>query len=68
MTADCLDDALAVLRAAALLGGDLEKATSWFFADRIDVFEGQTAETLVQQGRAHDVLNYIQSLEAGFSG
>jgi hypothetical protein len=68
MKSDFLDDALAVLRAATLLGGDLEKATSWFFGDRIDVFEGQTAETLVQQGRAHDVLNYIQSLEAGFSG
>jgi hypothetical protein len=41
MKSDFLDDALAVLRAATLLGGDLEKATSWFFADRIDVFEGQ---------------------------
>jgi hypothetical protein len=47
-TADCLVDALAVLRAAALLSGDLENATSWFFADRIDVFDGLTAETLVQ--------------------
>ena len=66
--ADTLNDALAVIRAAALLSGDLRKATSWYFADRNDVFGGLTAEVLVLQGRARDVLRYIGSLEAGFSG
>ena len=66
--ADSLNDALAVIRAAALLSGDLKKAASWYFADRIDVFGGSTAEELVLQGRARDVLRYIESLEAGFSG
>ena len=65
---DCLDDALSVIRAAALLSGDLKKAASWYFADRIDVFDGLTAEALVVQGRARDVLRYLESLEAGFAG
>lgn len=65
---DCLDDALAVVRAAALLSGDLKKAASWYFADRIGVFDGLTAEALVLQGRASDVLIYLETLEAGFSG
>ena len=65
---DILDDALAVIRAAALLSGDLKKAASWYFADPIDVFDGLTAEALVLQGRASDVLRYFESLEAGFSG
>jgi hypothetical protein len=65
---DSLDDALAVIRAAALLSCDLKKATSWYFADNIDVFDGSTAEALVLRGRARDVLRYIESLQAGASG
>jgi hypothetical protein len=68
MTDVRLNDALAVIRAAALLRGDLKEATSWYFSDRIAVFDGFTAEALVQQGRASDVLRYIESLEAGFAG
>jgi hypothetical protein len=63
-----LNDELAVIGAAAVLSGDLEKAASWYFVDRIDVFDGLTAEALVLQGRARDVLRYIESLEAGLSG
>jgi hypothetical protein len=65
---DRLDDALAVIRAAALVSGDLKKAASWYFADRIGVFDGLTAEALVLQGRASDVLIYLETLEAGFAG
>ena len=65
---DCLDDALAVIRAAALVSGDLKKTASWYFTDRIDVFDGLTAEALVLQGRASAVLRYIDSLEADFAG
>ena len=50
MTTDDLDDALTVIRAAALLGGDLQVATSWYFSERIALFDGLTAEALVQQG------------------
>ena len=63
-----LDDALAVIRAAALLSGDLQEAASWYFDESIDVFDGLTAEALILQGRARDVLRYIESLEAGASG
>lgn len=68
MTDADLNDALTVIRAAALLRGDLKAATSWYFGDRIAVFDGLTAEALIQQGRAHDVLHYIESLEGGFAG
>ncbi len=65
---DRLDAALTVMRAAALLSGDLKRAASWYYTDQIDVFGGLTAETLVLQGRARDVLIYIEMLEAGFAG
>ena len=65
---DYLDDALAVIRSAAVLNGDLKVAASWFFDDRIGVFDGLTAEALVLQGRARDVLIYIETLEAGSAG
>ena len=68
MTDEGLNDALTVIRVAALLRGDLKAATSWYFSDRIAVFDGLTPEALVQQGRAPDVLRYIQTLEAGFAG
>lgn len=47
MNGDCLDDALAVLNAATRLNGDLKRATEWFFGERIDLFDGMTAEELV---------------------
>ena len=56
--ADTLNDALAVIRVAATLSGDLRKATSWYFTDRIDVFDGLTAEALVLHGQARDVLRH----------
>ena len=68
MTAAYLNEALTVIRSAALLAGDLKVATSWYFNDRIVLFDGLTAEALVQQGRTLDVLRYIQTLEAGFAG
>jgi len=65
---DRLDDALAVIRAATLVSGDLQKAVSWYFTDRLDVFDGLTAEALVLQGRARALLRYVESLEAGAAG
>ena len=65
---DSLDDALAVIRAAALLSCDLKKAALWCFADPINVFDGLTEEELVLYGRARDILRYIESLQAGAFG
>jgi len=65
---DRLDDALAVIRAATLVSGDLQKAVSWYFTERLDVFDGLTAEALVLQGRARALLRYVESLEAGAAG
>jgi hypothetical protein len=33
-----------------------------------NIFDGLTAEALVLQGRARDVLIYLETLEAGFAG
>jgi hypothetical protein len=42
------------------LSGDLKRATEWFFGERIDLFDGLTAEELVQQGQEPDVLPHIE--------
>jgi len=63
-----LDDALELIRAAALLSGDFRKAASWYFADPIAVFDGLTPEALIVPGRAREVLRYLETLEAGFAG
>ena len=68
MTAAYLNEALTVIRSAALLAGDLKVATSWYFNDRIVLLDNLTPEALVQQGRTRDVLRYIETLEAGFAG
>ena len=52
MTDADLTDALTVIRAAAQLRGDLKAATVWYFGDQIALFDGLTADALVQQGRA----------------
>jgi hypothetical protein len=40
-------------------------AYAWFRSEPLPGFSGQTAMQLVQAGRAHDVLDYIDALDAG---
>jgi hypothetical protein len=68
LDAHFLDDALAVIRAGAILNGDLKVSVAWFFAEGISAFDGLTAELLVKAGRTADVLRYVESLEAGAAG
>lgn len=63
-----LREALRVLRAASDFSGDFEKALFWYRNDPLPGFSYKTPEKLVSEGRADDVLNYIESLQAGAVG
>lgn len=58
-----------VLAAATeVAGGDLEAAILWYRNKPLALFDYKTAETLVAEGRAADVLNLLESFQAGFIG
>jgi hypothetical protein len=57
-----------VLAAAVELTGDCGRASSWYRSERLPAFDDKTAEILVSEGRAGDVLRLIESLLAGPSG
>lgn len=61
-------DSLRVIRVASAVRGDVEDATSWFKNHALPAFDYKTPQTLVAEGRADDLIGYIQSLEAGFAG
>ncbi|WP_250482174.1 MbcA/ParS/Xre antitoxin family protein [Caballeronia sp. GACF5] len=63
-----LRDALRVIRAASELAGDVSKALFWYRNEPLPVFDYKTAEQLVSDGRADDVLRFVASLEAGAAG
>ncbi|BCQ28723.1 DUF2384 domain-containing protein (plasmid) [Caballeronia sp. NK8] len=63
-----LRDALRVIRAATDISGDVTKALFWYRNEPLPVFNYKTAEELVSEGRADDVLRYVSSLEAGPAG
>lgn len=58
-----------VLAAATVVaGGDLEAAILWYRNEPLALFDNKTAESLVAEGRAADVLNLLESFQAGFAG
>ena len=63
-----LREAVRVIRAAADLSGDLERALFWYRNEPLQPFGYRTAEQLVSDGRSEDVLRYVASLEAGAAG
>ena len=65
---DFLREALRVIKAATDLNGDLRKALFWYRNEPLSVFDYKTAERLVSEGRADNVIQYIGSLEAGAAG
>ena len=65
---DFIREALRVIKAATDLNGELPRALWWYRNEPLAVFKYQTAERLVSQGRADDVLSYVESLEAGAAG
>ena len=65
---DFLREALRVIKAATDLNGDLPKALFWYRNEPLSIFNYQTAERLVSEGRTDDLLRYVASLEAGAAG
>lgn len=63
-----LRETLRVIRAAADLSGDVEKALFWYRNEPLQPFDYKTAEQLVSEGRTDDLVRYIASLEAGGAG
>lgn len=58
-----------VLAAAlATAGGDVQRAIFWYKNEPLPPFEYKTAETLVAEGRADDVIGLLDSYQAGFTG
>ena len=63
-----LREAVRVLRAASDVSGDISLAMFWYRNEPLPVFGYKTAEQLVSDGRAEDVIRYVVSLEAGATG
>lgn len=63
-----LRDALRVIRAATDLAGDVSRALFWYRNEPLPVFDYKTAEQLVSEGRADDIIRFVASLEAGAAG
>lgn len=63
-----LRDSVRVMRAAADIGGSVEKAIFWFKNNPLPPFDYKTPQELVSEGRAAALIGYIQSLQAGFAG
>ena len=60
---------LDVLTAVAVVsGGALQDAVFWYRNEPLALFDYETAEMLVAEGRAADVLNLLESYQAGFDG
>lgn len=62
------DELVRALAAAIVVTRDPGKAWAWFHEQRLSPFGGKTAAQLVEEGRAQDVIDYIESMSAGFSG
>ena len=65
---DFLREALRVIKAATDLNGNLNRALFWYRNEPLAAFSYNTAERLVSEGRADDLVRYVASLEAGVAG
>ncbi|WP_372614646.1 DUF2384 domain-containing protein [Halomonas sp.] len=63
-----LREALQVLRVATDINGDFRHALFWFRNEPIGTFDYRTPEQLVSQGKAQDLVRYLQALKAGAVG
>lgn len=61
-------EAVRVVRAAVDICGDVDRAIFWYRNEPLPVFKYKTAEKLVSEQRAEDVLDYVMSLQAGAAG
>ena len=59
---------LGVLAVAEAMTGDRNRAIALMLREPLRAFNGRTAVDLILQGRAPDVLAYLDSLSAGAAG
>ena len=61
-----MDDAtLRILTLAKEMAGDQQRAVIWFEHQPIPGWAGKTAYDLVQEGRADQVLAYLEAVKSG---
>lgn len=65
---DFLREALQAIKAATDLNGNLNQALFWYRNAPLAAFACKSAERLVSEGRADDLVRYVASLEAGVAG
>ena len=63
-----LRESIRVVRAATDVSHSIEKAIYWYRNHPIPTFDYKTGQQLTSEGRADDVVSYLQSLRQGFSG
>jgi len=63
-----LHEAVRVIQLCSELVGSVEQSLAWFEHAALPVFGGRTPHQLVSEGRTDDLVRYLSSLEAGFSG
>lgn len=61
-------EARVIAVAAQVFGGDLLKAQVWYRNVPIREFEGKTAEVIVRECRAEDVIRLLEMYDAGAAG
>jgi len=61
-------DFLKVLAAATELTGDAQRAAYLIRNEPLKAFEYKTGEMLIQEGRANDLIRYLESFASGFAG
>jgi Protein of unknown function (DUF2384) len=57
-----------LVAAEMLVGGDRNRAISWFESEPLRDFDGQTPDAIVRQGKAQDVIDYIEAIAGGAPG
>jgi len=63
-----LRESLQITREATGISQTVERALFWFKNAPLQPFDYKTGHELASEGRTSDVLRYINSLQAGFSG
>lgn len=61
-------DVVRVLSAAHALSGDMDRALFWFRNHPIRDFGHRTAMSLVEEGKAQALMDYLESLSGGATG
>lgn len=65
---DYLRQTLRVIKAAIDVNGDVNNALFWYRNEPLAPFDYKTAEALVSEGRADDVVRFVCALDVGVTG